>query len=76
MISAATVQHLSTFTAVALTRAINQAGYEGDQFESAEFLGITKSCDFCYAVVYDDEGRVGRTQVYVSYDDGKVSVCY
>ncbi len=80
MITADTLKTLTTFTAAALTRAIQTTGYKRDKFNSAKFLGMTNGGQFCYSVTYTDEieGDECTTKVYVSYDpaEGKVSVDY
>ncbi len=78
MITADTLKTLTTFTAPALTRAIQTAGYKKDRFETAKFVGLTNGNQFCYFVTYVEEGNVCNTKVYVSYDPtvGKVSVDY
>lgn len=80
MITADTLKTLTSFTAPALTRAIQQAGYKTDKFNTAKFLGMTNGGQFCYSVTYTDmiEGDECTTKVYVSYDptEGRVSVDY
>ena len=70
MILADTLKTLTTFTAPALTRAIQIAGYKTDSFNSAKFLGITNGGQFCYSVTYTDmiEGDECTTKVYLTYD--------
>jgi hypothetical protein len=78
MITAEKLETLTTFTAAALTRAINLAGYKGDMFTSAKFLGITNGGQFCYWVVFHVEGGTDSTKVYLSYNptDGTVKADY
>jgi hypothetical protein len=78
MITAEKLETLTTFTAGALTRAINLAGYKGDMFTSAKFLGITNGGQFCYWVVFHVEGGTDSTKVFLSYDhaEDKVSADY
>lgn len=80
MILADTLKTLTTFTAPALTRAIQLAGYKRDKFNTAKFLGMTNGGQFCYSVTYTDEieGDECTTKVYISYDPtaGRVSVDY
>ena len=78
MITADTLKTLTTFTAPALTRAIQLAGYKKDKFETAKFVGMTNGRQFCYFVTYIEDKNVCNTKVYVSYDPtaGKVSVDY
>jgi len=78
MITADTLKTLTTFTAPALSKAIQDAGYKGDSFTSAKFLGITNGGQFCYYVVYHCEGGTDSTKVYLTYDQakGRVSAEY
>jgi hypothetical protein len=78
MITALTLKTLTTFTAAALTRAIQDAGYTGDSFTGAEFLGMTNSGEFCYYVTYKAEEGTDSTKVFLTYDQalGTVSAEY
>ena len=78
MITAETLATLTQFSAAALTRAINQAGYKKDKFTAARFLGMTNANQFCYLCSYTEDGDICTTKVFVSYDpaEGKVSVDY
>jgi hypothetical protein len=78
MITAEKLETLTTFTPGALTRAINLAGYKGDMFTSAKFLGITNGGQFCYWVVFHVEGGTDSTKVFLSYNptDGTVKADY
>ena len=78
MITAETLQTLTSFTAPALSRAIQLAGYEEDKFTSSKFLGITNSGQFCYFCVYHVEGGTDSTKVFLTYNhaDGSVSAEY
>ena len=74
MITAETLQTLTSFTAPALSRAIQDAGYKGDSFTSTKFLGITNGGQFCYFVVFHVEGGTDSTKVFLTYDPTKGSV--
>lgn len=80
MITADTLKTLTMFTAPALTRAIRDAGYKGDGFKDALFLGMTNAGEFCYSVTYQEEDRTGKTKgkVFLMYDPttGAVSADY
>ena len=79
MITADTLKTLTTFTAPALSRAIQDAGYPRDKFNTAKFLGITNGGQFCYSATYTGiEGKETTTKVFLSYDpvEGKVSADY
>ena len=78
MITAETLATLTTFTAPALTRAIQLAGYKEDSFTSAKFLGITNGGQFCYYCVFHVEGGTDSTKVFLTYNptEGRVSADY
>lgn len=78
MILAEDLKTLSTFTAPALSRAIQLAGYRGDTFTRAEFLGLTNGNQFCYKAVYVEHGEECTTKVFLTYDpaEGRVSADY
>ena len=68
MITAELLKTLTTFTAPALTRAINLAGYTKDSFASAKFVGITNAGEFAYLAVFPVEGGTDSCKVFVNYD--------
>lgn len=78
MITADTLKTLTSFTAPALSRAIQDAGYKGDTFTGAKFLGITNGGQFCYLATYLCEGGSDSTKVYLTYNhaQGRVSADY
>jgi len=78
LITANTLKTLTSFTAPALTNAINNAGYEGDFFTSAEFVGMTNGNQFCYKVTYKEDGELATGKVFLTYDPvaGRVSADY
>lgn len=78
MITAETLKTLTSFTAPALSRAIQDAGYKGDTFSSCKFLGITNGGQFCYMGVFHVEGGTDSTKVYLTYNhaQGRVIADY
>jgi hypothetical protein len=79
MITAQALATLTQFSAPALTRAINLAGYKEDKFTGAKFLGITNGGQFCYMVTYKtDERETDSCKVFLTYNhaDGSVSAEY
>jgi hypothetical protein len=74
MITAEKLATLTQFSAAALTRAINLAGYKRDSFKAARFVGITNAGQFCYTVSYDQDGNTEETKVFLSYDAAAGSV--
>jgi hypothetical protein len=78
MITADTLHTLTSFTAPALTRAINDTGYKGDVFLSAEFLGLTNGNQFCYKVSYEEHGELVKGKVFLNYnpESGRVTADY
>lgn len=77
MITAETLQTLTTFTAPALARALDVSGYRDCEFKSARFLGMTNGGQFCYSVTYFNEhiGEDDHAKVFLSYDptEGRVT---
>ena len=78
MITADKLRLLTGMPPVMLTEAIRQAGYKKDKFETAQFLGITNSGQFCYKVEFLEDNEFHETKVFVKYDPtaDKVSVDY
>ena len=78
MILAETLTTLTTFSAPALTQAIQAAGYPEDRFSSCRFLGITNGGQFCYMGVFHVRGGTDSAKVYLTYNpaSGKVSADY
>jgi hypothetical protein len=78
MITADTLRTLTTFTAAALTRAVQDRGYKGDTFTGAEFLGMTNGGQFCYFVTRKVEDGTDSAKVFLTYDQasGTVSAEY
>jgi hypothetical protein len=74
MITADTLKTLTSFTAPALTRAAMDAGYEGPEFTSCKFLGITNGGQFCYNVVYHVKGGTDSTKIFLTYNHAKGTV--
>ena len=70
MITADTLNTLTSFTTHGLAMALHQSGYTGAAFKSCKFLGITNGGQFCYKVTYYDETLEGEAvgKVFLSYD--------
>jgi len=69
MVLAEDIEILSTLSAEYLTEGIRVAGYKGDRFITAKFLGITNSGQFCYTVTYKALDQcIERTKVFVDVD--------
>ena len=68
MITVDTLKTLTTFTAPALTRSAQLAGYKGPDFTSCKFLGITNGGQFCYMAVFLVEGGTDSTKVFLEYN--------
>jgi len=62
MIRAQTLKTLTTFEAPALSRLA------GEEYTSAEFLGLTNSGEFCYAVNFLVKGGTDSKKVFLRYD--------
>ena len=68
MITVDSLKTLTTFTAPALTRAAQLAGYKGPDFTSCKFIGITNGGQFCYTAVFHVEGGTDSTKVFLDYN--------
>jgi hypothetical protein len=70
MITADTLKTLTSFTAAALSRALNVSGYRDCVFNTAEFLGITNGGQFCYKVTYHDDNTEAEEtgKVFLTYN--------
>jgi hypothetical protein len=70
MITADTLQRLSTYTAPALAGALYSQRDKAKLFKSSKFLGITNGGQFCYKVDYTEEDELGHTwcKVFLTYD--------
>jgi hypothetical protein len=76
MITAETLQTLTSFTAPALQRGLGSKAADVT-FVGAKFLGITNGGQFCYSVVYRlEDDTTDSTKVYLTYDpaSGRVSM--
>ena len=78
MITADTLTTLTSFTAPALTRAAQLAGYKGPEFSSCKFIGITNGGQFCYTAVFHVKGGTDSTKIFLTYDhvEGRVIADY
>jgi|SanBayMetagenome_1026888.scaffolds.fasta_scaffold69504_2 hypothetical protein len=81
MITADTLNTLTSFTTRGLAMALHQSGYTGCAFETAKFLGITNGGQFCYSVTYHDDagtGEIVTDKIFLTYDpaEGKVTADY
>jgi len=68
MITADTLEVLTTYSPQFLTKAAQNAGYKGPVFTSCKFLGITNGGQFCYYAVYHVEGGTDSTKIFLTYD--------
>ncbi len=68
MITADTLEVLTSYSPQYLTKAAQLAGYKGPVFTSCKFLGITNGGQFCYLAVFQVEGGTDSTKVFLNYD--------
>ena len=68
MITADTLEVLTSYSPQHLTRAAQLAGYKGPDFTSCKFLGITNGGQFCYQAVFQVAGGTDSTKVFLTYD--------
>ena len=68
MITADTLEVLTSYSPQYLTRAAQLAGYRGPNFTSCKFLGITNGGQFCYQAVFQVAGGTDSTKVFLDYN--------
>jgi hypothetical protein len=65
MITAEQLATLTTFTAAALTKAVDLEDY---QFTGSKFLGLTNGGEFCYLCTFPVKGGTDSTKVFLKYN--------
>lgn len=68
MITAETLESLTTYSPQFLTKAAQNAGYKGPVFTSCKFLGITNGGQFCYFAVFHVKDGTDSTKVFLTYN--------
>jgi hypothetical protein len=68
MITADTLEVLTSYSPQYLTRAAQNAGYKGPVFTGCKFLGITNGGQFCYTVTFPVKDGTDSTKVFLTYD--------
>ncbi len=68
MITAETLEVLTSYSPQFLTKAAQKAGYKGANFSSCKFLGITNGGQFCYLAVYPVKDGTDSTKVFLTYN--------
>ena len=68
MITADTLEVLTSYSPQYLTKAAQLAGWKGPNFTACKFLGITNGGQFCYIGVFQVEGGTDSTKVFLTYD--------
>ena len=68
MITADTLEVLTSYSPQYLTAAARHAGYKGPEFTSCKFLGITNAGQFCYFAVFHVKGGTDSTKVFLTYN--------
>jgi hypothetical protein len=74
MITADTLEVLTSYSPQYLTRAAQNAGYKGPEFTGCRFIGITNGGQFCYTAVFQVKGGTDRTKIFLSYDHAEDKV--
>lgn len=74
MITAETLESLTTYSPEFLTKAVQNAGYKDANFTSCRFLGITNGGQFCYMGVYPVKGGTDMTKVFLTYNHAEDKV--
>ena len=68
MITADTLEVLTSYSPQQLTKAAQLAGYKGPDFTSCKFIGITNGGQFCYTAVFQVAGGTDSTKVFLDYN--------
>ena len=68
MITADTLEVLTSYSPQHLTKAAQLAGYKGPDFTSCKFIGITNGGQFCYTAVFQVKGGTDSTKVFLDYN--------
>ena len=76
MITADTLEVLTSYSPQYLTKAAQQEGYKGPEFTSCKFLGITNGGQFCYMAVFLVKGGTDSTKLFLTHTGGRVTVDY
>ena len=74
MITADTIEVLTSYSPQFLTKAAQLSGYKGPNFTSCKFLGITNGGQFCYFAVYPVKGGTDSTKVFLTYNHAEDQV--
>ena len=74
MITAETLESLTTYSPQFLTKAVQNAGYKDANFTSCRFLGITNGGQFCYTAVYHVKGGTDSTKIFLTYNHAENKV--
>ena len=72
MITADTLEVLTSYSPQYLTKAAQNAGYKGPVFSSCKFLGITNGGQFCYLAVYQVKDGTDSTKVFLTHTGSRV----
>jgi hypothetical protein len=68
LITADTLEVLTSYSPQYLTRAAQTAGYKGPVFTSCKFLGITNGGQFCYTAVFQVKDGMDSTKIFLTYN--------
>lgn len=68
MITADTLQVLTSLGPQGLTAFLNNSGYKRDTVTECKFLGITNGGQFCYKIDYDNFGTKEYRKAFLTYD--------
>ena len=74
MITADTLEVLTSYSPQYLTKAAQNAGYKGPVFTSCKFLGITNAGQFCYFAVFHVKDGTDSTKVFLNYNHAEDKV--
>jgi len=65
MITEFKIKRCAYLNTLSLEQAFERNGYKQTKFISNRFLGITNGGEFCYEVLWDNEGEEGYSKVFI-----------
>ncbi len=68
MITEFKIKRCAYLNTLSLEEAFVRNGYKDTKFINNKFLGITNGGEFCYEVLWDNEGEEGDSKVFIDLD--------
>ncbi len=68
MITEFKIKRCAYLNTLSLEEAFVRNGYKDTKFINNKFLGITNGGEFCYEVLWNNEGEEGYSKVFIDLD--------